>query len=439
MIDRYSLPEMSIIWVDKSKFILMWQVECAYLKAMEIHGYAPPGTHERVINTVVLDLDEIVEIEKTTHHDVVAFINHVNSQIGDDSQYVHRGLTSSDIVDTTLAIQMRLACGILIKNLHDLLNILAKKSIEHAETWTIGRSHGIHAEPTSFGHVLAGHMTELCRATTGLKLADRNIGYGTFSGPVGTYSQIDMAVEATALIALGLRVEEVPTQVIPRDRHAQVLMSMTLVAKAIERMATNFRHLQRTEVGEISEAFHSGQKGSSAMPQKKNPITSENLCGLSRLVCGYSSMVMDNVVLWHERDISHSSVERVTIPDAMTVMNYMLVRAAGLVDGLVVNVDKMASNLSAAMPTVASSHVVSKLMGTGMQRTAAYDLVQSVIMDSGDFRSNEEIGKRLSPDAIAECMDPATYTRNVRAVIDRAIDFKYMSGFTNNKVGVEPG
>lgn len=420
MIERYSLPEMAAVWSDANKFMKMLKVEVAHLHASSKLGLIPDDVYKQV-NSVSIDVEEIRRIERTTHHDVAAFVSHIEDQIGPNSVYLHRGLTGSDVVDTALALQLAQSNKLILDKLKLLCYALDNKSQLCSETWTIGRSHGMHAEPTSFGLVLAGHMVELCRAAKLFSAAAENIKFGTLSGPVGTYSNTGTDVEIVALDMLGLQVETVPTQVIPRDRHAVLLMSMVMIAKAVERMATNFRNLQRTEIGEVYEQFHTGQKGSSAMPHKRNPMVSENMCGLSRMISGYHDMILDNVVLWHERDISHSSVERVAIPDAMMALYYMLDRAANLVSNLVVNSDRMLQNLLESMPRVASSHLVTKLTQHGMPRNNAYAIVQDITINGRN--PLEEAGLRvvLYGKEIAECMDYKHFVHNVPTVLDRAV------------------
>ena len=436
MIERYSLPEMAAVWSDANKFMKMLKVEVAHLHASSKLGLIPDDVYKQV-NSVSIDVEEIRRIEKTTHHDVAAFVSHVEDQIGGNSVYLHRGLTGSDIVDTALALQLVQSNSLILGKLKLLCYALDNKSQLHAKTWTIGRSHGIHAEPTSFGLVLAGHMMELCRAAELFTNAAENVKFGTLSGPVGTYSNTGYDVELVAMEYLGLQVEPVPTQIVPRDRHAALLMSMVMIAKAVERMATNFRSLQRTEIDEVCEQFHVGQKGSSAMPHKRNPMVSENMCGLSRMISGYCNMITDNVVLWHERDISHSSVERVAIPDAMTALYYMLDRAASLVSNLVVNSDRMLENLKNSMPKVASSHLVTALTQHGMPRNNAYATVQDITLNSRNPLNEVGLREYLTVGEILKCMDHEHFVHNVPKILDRAVYKNRMTWITiDAKMGV---
>jgi adenylosuccinate lyase len=430
MIPRYTPPAFAALWSQKHKYEVWLEVELAACEAMEEAGLVPAGVAARIrAKKIALDADRIDEIERTVKHDVIAFLTHVEERAGEDARWLHRGMTSSDVLDSSLAILLREATDELLIRSDQLLEALAKRAREHEKTPMIGRSHGIFAEPITFGLALAGHHAEIARARRRLAAARAEIAVGKIAGAVGTYAHLSPEIEAKALAKLGLLPETVSTQVVARDRHAALFSAMALVAAGIERLATNVRHWQRSEVGEAEEAFTAGQRGSSAMPHKRNPILSENLCGLARIVRAAVTPALENVVLWHERDISHSSVERMIAPDATATLAFMLERATGMVDRLVVYPEKLKRNLDAAGELQFSEAVLLALVQSGMARQEAYVLVQRNAMKawqgSGKFRDNlladEDVTARLSADAIARCFDLDHALAHVPEIIERAL------------------
>ena len=393
MIPRYTPKDFADLWSSDRRFAIWLEVELAACEAMEEAGLVPKGVAGRIRDKkLVLDAARIEEIEKTTKHDVIAFLTHVEEKAGIDARWLHRGMTSSDVLDSALAIQMRDAADLLLARCDKVLAALAKRAKEHEKTPMIGRSHGIFAEPVTFGLALAGHYAEMKRARARLAAAKVEIAVGKIAGAVGTYAHVTPEIEKRALGALGLVPETVATQVVARDRHAAFFSALALCAAAIERLATNVRGWQRSDVGEAEEAFTVGQKGSSAMPHKRNPILSENLCGLARIVRAAVTPAMENVALWHERDISHSSVERMIGPDATATLGFMLDRTAGLVEGLVVYPENLKRNLDRAAELYFSEAVLLALVEAGMPRQEAYVLVQRNAMRAwqgdGRFKAN---------------------------------------------------
>lgn len=450
MIARYTRPAMAALWSEPRKLATLLDVELAACAALEAQPNSPipVGTtallRERAAAQGPLDGERIAAIEEQTQHDVLAFLTHVEERLGDEARYLHYGLTSSDVLDTTTAILLRDATDQILAGLTDaLLPALADQARQHAQTPMIGRSHGMHAEPVTAGLLFAGAYAEVARARDRLQRARQSVAVGKLAGAVGVYGSGSMSpdVEAQALSALGLSAETVATQVVARDRHAELVQALALLAAAIERLSINLRHLQRSEVGEVEEAFRAGQKGSSAMPHKKNPISSENLCGLARLLRSHCGCALENIGLWHERDISHSSVERVVLPDATTVADYMVQRAARLVRGLVVRGDRMARNLAQGGGLYASEKVMLALVGTGLSRRAAYELVQSHALQQGQENSERltpiaatedppflrrlaadpRIVERLSPAVLRGCFDLSQHLRHVDTLIKRAL------------------
>jgi adenylosuccinate lyase len=389
----------------------------------------PAGTAQAIRRqNVALDPARIDEIEKTTRHDVIAFLTHVEELAGAEARWLHRGMTSSDVLDTSFAWLLVRATDLITLRLEKLITALDKRASEHARTPMIGRSHGIHAEPITFGVALAGHLAEMKRARARLLTARSEIAVGKIAGAVGTYAHLSPNLEARALAALGLSPETVSTQVVARDRHAAYFSTLAVVAAGIERLATNVRHWQRTEVAEAEEKFTVGQKGSSAMPHKRNPISSENLCGLARMVRAYAVPALENIALWHERDISHSSAERMIAPDATTTLAYMLERAATLVEGLVVYPDNLRKNLERSAGLFFSEAILLALVGKGLGRQEAYVLVQRNAMKAlegeGTFRENlehdVEITRLLSPGDIAHAFDLEHALRHAEEIVARA-------------------
>ncbi len=430
MIPRYTPSDFASLWSPERRFQVWLEVELAACEAMEGAGLVPPGTAARIRDKkLVLDAARIEEIERTTKHDVIAFLTHVEELAGADARWLHRGMTSSDVLDTSLAILFRDATDALLARTEKLLEALAKRAREHAKTPMIGRSHGIFAEPVTFGLALAGHHAEIRRGKERLVHARETIAYGKIAGAVGTYAHLSPEIEAKALGALGLRPETVSTQIVPRDRHAELFLAMALVAAGIERLATNVRHWQRSEVGEAEEAFTVGQKGSSAMPHKRNPILSENLCGLARVVRAAAIPALENVALWHERDISHSSVERMMGPDATATLAFMLDRSRSLVEGLVVYPARLAENLGRANELYFSEAVLLALVESGMARQEAYVLVQRNAMRAwhgdGRFRDNlgadADVSKRIPRAKLDELFDLEHALRHVPGIVERAL------------------
>ena len=381
MIPRYTPPPFADLWSAQSKYDTWLAVELAACDAMEAADIVPKGTADRIrAAEPKLDPAAIDEIEKTVKHDVIAFLTHVEQLVGADARWLHFGMTSSDVLDTSFAVQLVKAHDLLAEGLDALIESMAARAKEQRDTPMIGRSHGIHAEPTTVGMALASHLAELKRGRRRLAFVREDIAVGKIAGAVGTYAHLSTEIERDALGRLGLEAETVSTQVVSRDRHAAFFCAMGLVASAIERFATNVRHWQRTEVGEAEEAFTKGQKGSSAMPHKRNPILSENLCGLARIVRGAVTPAMENVALWHERDISHSSVERMIAPDATTTLGFMLQRCKRLVDGLVVYPERLEHNLGLTGGRCFSEGVLLGLVRSGKPRQEAYVVVQRAAM-----------------------------------------------------------
>ena len=430
MIPRYTPKDFSALWSPERRYDTWLRVELAACEAMEHERLVPEGT-AAVIRAMELKLDpaRIDAIEAETRHDVIAFLTHVEELAGAPARWLHRGMTSSDVLDTSLAVLLRDAADLCLARLDALVAAFRRRVEEHRHTPMIGRSHGVHAEPITFGLALAGHLAELARCRRRLLDARREVAVGTLSGAVGTYAHLSPAFEARALASLGLRAETVPTQVVPRDRHAAYFAALAVVAGAVERFAVQVRHWQRTEVLEAEEPFTAGQKGSSAMPHKRNPILSENLCGLARMMRAWASAALENTALWHERDISHSSAERMLAPDATTTLGFMLERCARLVDGLVVYPQHLADNLARTGGLWASEAVLLALVESGLPRQAAYVLVQRNAMRAwrreGDFRAllaaDADIAARLSEEALAACFELTHALRHVDALVDRAL------------------
>ena len=430
MIRRYTPEDFHLLWSSERRFQTWLEVELAACRAMERAGRVPAGTADQVAKVRDrIDPSRIDAIEATTRHDVIAFLTHVEELAGSPARFLHLGMTSSDVLDSSLAMLMRDAAVALLARTDALLDAVAKRVVEHRRTPMIGRSHGIHAEPTTFGVVLAGHMAELVRGRDRLERARVTIATGKIAGAVGTYAHLTPEIEREALDSLGLRPETAATQVVARDRHASYLSELALMAAAIERLAINIRHWQRTEVGEAEEAFGRGQKGSSAMPHKRNPVLSENLAGLARIVRGAAATSFENIGLWHERDISHSSVERMIVPDATATLAFMLDRARGLIENLVVYPERMLENLERSGGLWASEGVMLALVQKGVARQQAYVMVQRNAMRAfhgeGDFAtflcSDGEIEKHLSNEQIRQHFSLDHALTHCDAVIDRVL------------------
>ena len=430
MIPRYSRPDMVAIWSPETKFRIWFEIEAHACDAMADLGVIPRENAEAVwkAKDVEFDTARIDEIEAVTKHDVIAFLTHLAEHVGSgEARFVHQGMTSSDVLDTCLNVQLTRAADILLKDMDDLLAALKRRAFEHRDTVRIGRSHGIHAEPTTMGLTFARFYAEMDRNKRRLATARSEIATGAISGAVGTFANIDPRVEEHVCAKLGLVPEPISTQVIPRDRHAAFFAALGIVASSIENIATEIRHMQRTEVLEAEEFFSKGQKGSSAMPHKRNPVLSENLTGLARLVRMAVVPAMENVALWHERDISHSSVERNIGPDATITLDFALARLTGLVDKLVIYPDNMLANMNKFRGLVMSQRVLLALTQAGVSREDAYRLVQRNAMkvweDGVDFKTellaDDEVTKALSPAEIEEKFDLHYHTKHVATIFNR--------------------
>ncbi len=436
MIPRYSRPVMAGIFAPESRLGLWLDVEMAVARAMAAAGGVPADAIERLGAKVaerrgrLIDPARVEAIEAVTRHDVIAFLTHVEEVCGEEARFLHLGMTSSDLLDTTLALQLREAGALVVADLDALVTTLARRAREHARTLTVGRSHGIHAEPTTFGLKLASFAAEFARARRRMRTAIDEVATCAVSGAVGTFANIDPAIEATVAAELDLRPEPVSTQVIPRDRHAAFVAALALVASSIERLATEVRHLQRTELREAEEFFHAGQKGSSAMPHKRNPVLSENLTGLARMIRAAAVPAFENVALWHERDISHSSVERVMLPDALILADFALNRLNGLMARLTVYPERMAEVLAESRGLHNSQRVLLALIESGLPRQEAYAAVQRHAMRAWEgrrplldaLREDEAIVGRLSEAGLEGLFDDAWHVRHAETILARVLD-----------------
>jgi adenylosuccinate lyase len=430
MIPRYTRPAMADIWSDRTKYRIWFEIEAHAADAMAELGSIPKEAAAAIWargRDVEFDAARIDAIERETKHDVIAFLTHVSEIVGEDARFLHQGMTSSDVLDTTLAVQLTRAADLLMGGVERVMAALKARAFEHRLTPVVGRSHGIHAEPTTFGLKLASFYAEWSRARERLAMARFEIATCAISGPVGTFASVDPRVEAHVAQQLGLALEPVSTQVIPRDRHAAFFAALGVIASSVERLATEIRHLQRTEVLEVEEAFDPGQKGSSAMPHKRNPVLTENLTGLARLVRSAVTPALENVALWHERDISHSAVERGVAPDATAHLDFALHRLAGVVERMTVYPENMMRNLNRLGGLVHSQRVLLALTQAGLSREAAYAAVQRNAMrvwrEEGDFlnllRSDPEVSARLSSEALGELFDLSYHYRHVDLIFAR--------------------
>jgi adenylosuccinate lyase len=430
MIPRYSRPEMTAIWSPATRFRIWFEIEAYACDALAEIGAIPAESAKAIwekAGGVTFDVERIDEIERVTKHDVIAFLTHLAEFIGPDSRFVHQGLTSSDVLDTCLAVQLQRASDLLIADVDALLAAIKRRALEHKLTPVIGRSHGIHAEPTTFGLKLAGYYAEFQRARTRLVTAREEISTCAISGAIGTFANVDPRVEAHVAAKLGLKVEPVSTQVIPRDRHAAFFAALGVVASSVERLATEIRHMQRTEVLEAEEFFSEGQKGSSAMPHKRNPVLTENLTGLARLVRSAVTPALENVALWHERDISHSSVERGIAPDATVTLDFALARLTGVVDKLLVYPQNMRKNLDRLGGLIHSQRVLLALTQNGVSREDAYGFVQRNAMPvwrgEGDFltllKADADVRAALSDKELEALFDLGYHFKHVDTVFER--------------------
>ncbi len=427
MIDRYTLPEMGALWSEETKFQKWLEVEIAVCEVHAEMGTIPRDALEQIKSRAKFSVARINEIEKTTDHDVIAFTTNLAESIGEASRFVHYGLTSSDVVDTANALLLRDACDILLPKIDALMNVLKKRAIEFKHTPQIGRTHGIHAEPTSFGLTFALWYDEMRRNRERLVKARETVAVGKISGAVGAFAHLDPIVEEKVCERLGLKAAPVSTQIIQRDNYAEYLCTLAIIASSLDKFALQIRHWQRTEVREAQEKFKQGQKGSSSMPHKRNPILSERICGMARVVRANSIVGLENVALWHERDISHSSAERVVLPDSSIITDYILAKMTSLIDGLVVYPERMLENLNATRGSVFSQQLLLALTQVGVSREQAYEWVQRNALKAWDegkdlkplISGDQEITSHLSSEEIDRAFSLDTYLRNVDAIFQR--------------------
>ena len=427
MIPRYARAGMAAIWTDEAKLQRWLDVELAVCRAWARRGVIPSEDLAEIEAKAAFSVERTLEIERTTNHDVVAFLTNVNENIGPASRWIHYGMTSSDVLDTGLALAMVQSGRIIVEGQRALTQALKRRALEHRDTLCVGRTHGVHAEPTTFGLRLAGFAMESKRNERRLEEAHEQIAFGKLSGAVGTYAMLEPGVEAEVMDELGLQVEPIATQVTPRDRHAEVMAALAIAASGLERLAVEVRHLQRTEVREAEEAFGKGQKGSSAMPHKRNPITAERITGLARVIRANSLPAMEDVALWHERDISHSSVERVILPDSYTLMDYLLATTTKLVDDLVIRPDRMQQVLDSSYGLVFSQRVLLGLVEEGLTREQAYAAVQRNAMTAWDtgqplrelLAADPDVQGKIDPDRLDAMFDPSHHLRHLDEVFER--------------------
>jgi adenylosuccinate lyase len=428
VIERYTLPEMGELWTETYKLKTWLQVEIAVCEAQAELGEIPEAAVEEIKQKANFDPKRVLEIEAEVRHDMIAFLTNVNEYVGDAGRYIHLGLTSSDVLDTALALQLVASLDIILERLEQLSQAIRFQAQKHRDTVMIGRSHGIHAEPITFGFKLAGWLAEVCRNRDRLVRLQQQIAVGKISGAVGTYANIDPKIEAIACQKLGLRPDTASTQVISRDRHADYVQQFALLGATIERFAVEIRNLQRTDVLEVEEFFSKGQKGSSAMPHKRNPIRSERLTGMARILRGHAVAALENVALWHERDISHSSVERVILPDVCILTHFMLVEITDLVKNLLVYPENMKRNMNLYGGVVFSQRVLLTLVGKGMNREEAYSIVQSCAHEAwnkpeGDFHAliakDARVTSQLTPEEIEACFDPQHHLKHLDEIYQR--------------------
>ena len=428
VIERYTLPEMGDLWSEAYKLKTWLDVEIAVCEAQAELGYIPAAAVEEIKAKANFDPQRVLEIEAEVRHDVIAFLTNVNEYVGDAGRYIHLGLTSSDVLDTALSLQLVASLDLLLKRLEDVIEAIRKKATTHRNTVMIGRSHGVHAEPITFGFKLAGWLAEVLRHQERLQVLKKTIAVGKISGAVGTYANVEPRIEAIACAKLGLKPDTASTQVISSDLHADFVQQLALLAASIERFAVEIRNLQKTDVLEVEEFFSKGQKGSSAMPHKRNPIRSERLTGMARLVRSHAGAALENVALWHERDISHSSVERVILPDACILTHFMLHEITNLVNNLLVYPENMARNLNCYGGVVFSQRVLLTLIDKGLNREEAYSIVQESAhaawnKPEGNFRdlisTNPRVTQNLLPTEIEACFDPQHHFQHLEQVYQR--------------------
>ena len=427
MIPRYATPSMTAVWSDEARWSAALQVELAVLDAQAATGEVPADAVAVIRAKAKVDVARINELERTTDHDVVAFVNQLAESVGPEGRWIHHGLTSSDVVDTTLALQMREAAVLIDAGLATLLATIIRRAREERDTIMIGRTHGMHAEPTTMGAKMANWAFEVARARERIMLAAAEAATGKISGPVGTYSQISPEIEQIALAALGLRADQASTQIVQRDRHAAFVSAIAIAGGTLERIATEIRHLQRSEVDEMREPFRTGQAGSSAMPQKRNPIKSERIAGLARLLRGYAAAAMENQPLWHERDISHSSAERILLPDATSLLAFMADSLTAVIDGAEIRRERMHYNLEAGLGLHAASRLLTALVKSGVQRDAAYQLVQAASATAREkstqlrtiIEQSRDISNALSAEQISALFDEGFEVQQAGILVDR--------------------
>lgn len=426
MIERYSLPKMKRIWEEENRFGIMCDIEVLVCGALSAYKKIPASSYQRIKKRAKFNLKTIKKLEVKTQHDVVAFITNLAQNLGKDAQYLHLGLTSSDLLDTTLSVQLKQSCDILVEDLSKLLKILARQAKRYKDTVCIGRTHGIHAEPVTFGLKLALWFDETRRNLKRLTVVAKNIAVGKISGAVGTYGFINPAVEGYVLRKLKLKALPA-TQIISRDIYAEFMLTLSLIASSLEKFATEIRHLQRTEVQEAQEPFGRGQKGSSAMPHKQNPVICERICGLARIIRGNAWTAVENINLWHERDISHSSAERIILPDSCLALDYIINKFIEVMGGLVVYPENMLANLVKTRGLIFSQRVMLELMQKGLDRTSAYDLVQRCAMKSlqnkQDFQEvlldDKRVSRHLNTKELEKIFDLNYYLRNINTIFRR--------------------
>ena len=428
MIERYTMPEMGNLWTDAYKLKTWLEVEIAVCEAQAELGYIPAEAVEEIKAKANFDPQRVLEIEAEVRHDVIAFLTNVNEYVGDAGRYIHLGLTSSDVLDTALALQLVASLDLILERLEDLIQTLRYQAQQHRYTVMVGRSHGIHAEPITFGFKLAGWLAEVLRNRDRLVRLRQTIAVGKISGAVGTYANIDPRVEAIACQKLGLEPDTASTQVISRDRHAEYVQQLALLGASLERFAVEIRNLQRTDVLEVEEYFSKGQKGSSAMPHKRNPIRSERLTGMARIVRGHAVAALENVALWHERDISHSAVERVIFPDSCILTHFMLKEMTNLVKNLLIYPENMKRNMNVYGGVIFSQKVLLALVEKGMSREEAYQVVQGSAhqawnQEGGNFevliRQDPQVTQYLTPAEITTCFDPQEHLKNLEQIYQR--------------------
>ena len=427
MIDRYTTPKMKEIWSEENKFSKWMEVELAACEAWTKLKKIPQASLNKIKSRAKFDIKRINEIEKTVDHDVIAFLTAVAENVGPDSRFIHMGLTSSDVVDTALSLSMKEAAEVLIVGIKDLAKALKKMAINHKDTVMMGRTHGVHAEPMTFGLKMALYLKEMERDLERMEKAKMSISVGKLSGAVGTYSNIDPRVEEMTCKRLGLEPAPIASQIIQRDRHAEYLSTIAVIGGTLEKIALEIRGLQKTEIGEVEEPFKKGQKGSSAMPHKKNPITCERVCGMARVLRGNAMVALEDIALWHERDISHSSAERIVIPDSTTLLDYMLQAMSRIIENLSVNKEAMKHNIDRSGGMIYSQRLLLALVDKGLTRESAYSLIQSAAMKARNFGKNlktivledTRIMKKLSPREIEESFDIRHYLRNIGKIYEK--------------------